>query len=60
MPPELIITPAHQGKTTDESDEPDNKEKIPIISELPPIAASGTTKRNHIWHNFKKCVPTLR
>lgn len=71
MPPELIITPAQQGKSasTDESGLIDailgpleNKDKTNVISELPPITLnnSGTSKRNHIWHHFKKCVPTIR
>lgn len=56
MPPELIITPAQ--KTGDETvrEYKDEKSQV-IISELPPI---GRIQQSNSWHNFKKCVPTIK
>lgn len=57
MPPELIITPAQKN-----GDEPpvreykDEKSQV-VASELPPI---GRIQQSNSWHNFKKCVPTMK
>lgn len=56
MPPELIITPAQKNGDEFVREYKDEKSQV-IISELPPI---GRIQQSNSWHNFKKCVPTMK
>lgn len=56
MPPELIITPAQKNGDETVREYKDEKSQV-IISELPPI---GRIQQSNSWHNFKKCVPTIK
>lgn len=56
MPPELIITPAQKNGDETVREYKDEKSQV-IISELPPI---GRIQQSASWHNFKKCVPTVK
>lgn len=69
MPPELIITPAQRSGSSErvtsakQANNSDGEElKILdgslMMSQLPPIGMQP--KRHNTWHNFKKCVPSLR
>lgn len=70
MPPELIITPAQRSASgeraasakhhvsTSDGEELRIFDGSLMMSQLPPIGIQP--KRHHTWHNFKKCVPSLR
>lgn len=69
MPPELIITPAQRSangdRATSAKQANSDGEEIRLLdgstlmmSQLPPIYSPP--KRHNTWHNFKKCVPSLR
>lgn len=56
MPPELIITPAQKNGDETVREYKEEKSQV-IISELPPISR---IQQSNSWHNFKKCVPTIK
>lgn len=70
MPPELIITPAQRSASAERASSAkqivaSDGEELRILdgsvmmSQLPPISMQQP-KRHNTWHNFKKCVPSLR
>lgn len=61
MPPELTITTS-QSQRQDEvvgniTMKNSNSVNTKMISELPPL---NGFKKTHLWHNIKRCVPTIK